>query len=175
MVATCVPPAIRTASGWGGEPEGDLAAGRRRREEANPDQLQELDVVAVRDPVETVEKLVRHPGERLDQGDTRVRDVVVGPFRAVLLDEPLRVVDEVLEAAVVQVRDRQGHRSILRGDHVEGEDEVPGIVRRPDRVADVDVERRGVVRVGGHVDLLHGDPGLPSAQRGAHVDGDPAE
>jgi hypothetical protein len=55
---------------------------------------------------------------------------VVGPLRAALLDEPLGVVDEVLEAAVVEVRDRQAMRSALLGDDVEGEDEVARVVGR---------------------------------------------
>ena len=111
-----------------GEPEGDLATRRRRREQPDPDQLEELHVVPVRDPVDPVQELVRHPGEELDQGDAGVGDVVVRPLRATLLDEPFRVVDEILEAAIVQVGDRQGHRSLLRGDHVEREDEVARVV-----------------------------------------------
>jgi hypothetical protein len=35
---------------------------------------------------------------------------VVGPLRATLLDESFGVVDEVLEAAVVEVRDGQRHQ-----------------------------------------------------------------
>ena len=42
--------------------------------------------------------------------DPGVVDVVVGPLRAASLDEPLGVVDEVLEAAVVQVGRGQHHR-----------------------------------------------------------------
>ena len=79
--------------------------GRRRREERDADQLEELDVVPVGHAVEAVDELVGHPGEQLDERDAGVGDVVVGPLRAALLDEPLGVVDEVLEAAVVEVGD----------------------------------------------------------------------
>src|SRR5256884_5998605 len=65
-----------------------------------------IDVVALRNAVEPVENLVGHPGEGLDQGDPRVGHVVVGPFRALLMDDPLGVVDQVLEASIVEVRDR---------------------------------------------------------------------
>ena len=39
-----------------------------------------------------------------------VRHVVVGPFRAALLDEPLGVVNQVLEPPVVEVGHGQGHQ-----------------------------------------------------------------
>ena len=47
---------------------------------------------------------------------------MVAPLRAALLDEALGVVDEILEAAVVEVRGGQGHgyssrtRSRVRGE-----------------------------------------------------------
>jgi len=66
---------------------------------------------------------------------------VVRPLRATLLDEPFRVVDEILEAAIVQVGDRQGHRSLLRGDHVDGKTRLRGSLADPIGVPDVDVER----------------------------------
>ena len=94
-----------------GQPERDVAARGRRREQPDPDQLEELHVVAVGDAVDAVEELVGHPREELDQGHARVGHVVVRPLRAALLDQALGVVDEVLEAAIVQVGDRQGHRA----------------------------------------------------------------
>ena len=59
--------------------------------------------------VEPVQEQIGHPRERLDQGDARIGDVVIGPFRTALLDETLGVVDEVLERAVVEVRRWKGH------------------------------------------------------------------
>ena len=104
-VATCVPRGMTGTSGLRRrEPERDVGLGRGRREERDADQLEELDVDPVGHPVEPVEQLVGHPGEQLDQRHAGVGDVVVGPLRAALLDEPLGVVDEVLEAAVVEVR-----------------------------------------------------------------------
>ena len=106
----------------------------------------------VRDPVQPVDQLVHHLGERLDQRDARVADVVVGPVGRALLDQALGVVDQVLEVAVVEVRGGQDHvssrpsatsRLVLRN-HVEGEDEVARVVRAADAVGDVDVEHAGV-------------------------------
>ena len=59
--------------------------------------------------VEPVQEQIGHPRERLDQGDARIGDVVIGPFRTALLDETLGVVDEILERAVVEVRRWKGH------------------------------------------------------------------
>ena len=89
------------------QPERHLAAGRGRRPELHPDQLEELDVVQVRHPVQPVDQLIDHLRERLDQGDPGIGDVVVGPGRATLLDQPLGVVDQVLEMPVVEIRGGQ--------------------------------------------------------------------
>ncbi len=91
------------------QPEGHVRRRRRWREEAHPDELQEFHVVAIGHPVETVDELIRHEGERLDQGDTGVRDVVICPFRAAPLDQSFGVVDQVLEAPVVEVGGGQCH------------------------------------------------------------------
>ena len=56
-------------------------------------------------------ELVGHEGECLDERHARVGHVVIRPFGAPGGDEPLRVVDEVLEPAIVEVRHRQGHGS----------------------------------------------------------------
>ena len=110
IVATCVPAGIVTVSGWGADSQNVTGGpGGRRRVEADADQLEELDVVAVGDAVEPVDDLVRHPREQLDQRHARVGHVVVGPLGHALLDEPLGLVDQVLEPAVVEVGDRQGH------------------------------------------------------------------
>jgi hypothetical protein len=75
------------------------------------DQLEKLDVQAVGDAVEPVHELVRHPGERLDERDPRVRDVVVRPFGTALLHHALGLVNEILEASIVEIWDRKGHDS----------------------------------------------------------------
>ncbi|MDQ1028086.1 hypothetical protein QF035_005668 [Streptomyces umbrinus] len=98
-----------------GEPERDLRTGRGGREQRDAHQIQERQVVLLRHPVEPVDDLVGHVGDRLHQGDARVGDVVVGPLRGALLDVALGVVDELLEAAVVEVRGGQGHQRSLSG------------------------------------------------------------
>ncbi len=95
----------------GGEPEVDVGAGDRRREQLHAEQVEEGGVVPVGHPVEPVEQLVDHVRERLDERDPGVRHVVVGPFGRALLDVPLGLVDELLEAPVVQVGGRQGHQA----------------------------------------------------------------
>ena len=111
-VATSVSARTSTVAGCGGrEPERRGAARGRRRVELHADQLEELDVVPVRDPVQPVDQLVDHLGERLDQRDARVADVVVGPVGRALLHQALGVVDQRLEVAVVEVRGGQDHVS----------------------------------------------------------------
>ncbi len=97
------------------QPERDVGAGRRRREQGDPDEVQERQVVLLRDPVEPVDDLVGHVGDRLDEGDAGVGDVVVRPLRGALLDVALGVVDELLEAAVVEVGGGQCHQRSLSG------------------------------------------------------------
>ena len=139
------------------------------------DELQEPQVVPVGDPVQAVEELVDHEGERLDERDAGVGDVVVGPLRAPLLHQAFGVVDEVLEAAVVEVGGGQpAIDAILRRDQVEGEHEVARVVGAPLDVADVDVEGGGVAGVEGDVDVGDLDPGLPPVERGPHLVGDAA-
>src|SRR6476646_6686096 len=55
----------------------------------------------------------------------------------------------------------------LAGDHVEREHEVAAIVRRPDLVADVEVEDPGVGRVEANRDVHDVDTGPPPAERPA--------
>ena len=111
-VATWV--SLRTSTGLRlrrGQPERHVPARGGGRAELDPDQLEELDVVQVRDPVEPVDQLVDHLGNGLDQRHAGVGDVVVGPGRAALLDQPLGVVDEILEVPVVEVGCGQHVRS----------------------------------------------------------------
>ncbi len=95
------------------QPERDAGARGGRGEERDPDEVQEREVVLLRHPVEPVHDLVRHVGDRLDEGHARVGDVVVGPLGSALLDVALGVVDELLEAPVVEVRGGQGHQRSL--------------------------------------------------------------
>ena len=60
-------------------------------------------VVAVGHPVEPVDELVDHVGERLDEGDAGVADVVVSPFRAVLRNAPLGLVNQILKMARIEI------------------------------------------------------------------------
>ena len=94
-----------------GEPEREWCPRRCGREQPDIDELQELHVEAVRDPVEPVQQLIGHPRERLDERDARVGDVVVGPLGTALLHHPFRLVHEVLETAVVEIGDGKCHAS----------------------------------------------------------------
>ena len=108
------------------QPEGDVGARGGRREEGDPDEVEEGEVVLLGDAVEPVDDLVGHVGDRLDERDAGVGHVVVGPLRGALLDVALGVVDELLEAAVVEVGGGQCHQRSLS---VAG----PGGVRRTAR------------------------------------------
>jgi hypothetical protein len=66
-------------------------------------------VELVRDPVEPVDDHLGHPREELDQGHAWVGDVVLGPLRARLRDPFPGLVDEILEAPVVEHDFRQVH------------------------------------------------------------------
>jgi hypothetical protein len=92
-----------------GQPEGDGTGRRGGREQMDTEQVKELDVVPVGHPVQPVDQLIDHLRERLDQRHSGVGDVVVGPFRASLLDQAFGVVDEVLEAPVIEIGGRQRH------------------------------------------------------------------
>src|SRR5438067_9081313 len=92
-----------------GEPKGDAGTSRGGWKEPDADQVQELEVVALWDPIQPVEQLIRHPGEGLDQGYARIGNVVISPFRTLLLDQALGIIDQVLEATIVEVRDRKCH------------------------------------------------------------------
>jgi hypothetical protein len=93
-----------------GEPERDPGVRCGRREQLQTDELEELEVQPVGDPVQPVHQHVGHVGERLDQRDARVADVVVGPAGAAGHDHPLGVVDQLLEAAIVEVRCGECHQ-----------------------------------------------------------------
>jgi hypothetical protein len=74
---------------------------------------QQRDVTPLGHAIEPVQHLVHDVGERLDQRDPGIGDVVIGPLRAAPLDESFAVVDEVLEPPVVEVgrSERHGHSS----------------------------------------------------------------
>ena len=88
----------------GRQPEREVGAGHGRRERLDADQVQEVHVQPVGHLVDPVQHHLAHPGEQLDQRDAGVGQVVVGPLRGVAGDQPLRLVDDVLEGAVVEVR-----------------------------------------------------------------------
>lgn len=86
-------------------------------------------MVLLRHPVEPVDDLVGHMGDGLDQGHPGVRDIVIGPLGAALLDIALGVVDELLKATVVEMGCGQGHQASLSVDAEDAEagDSVDGI------------------------------------------------
>ncbi len=83
---------------------------RSCREQLQPDQFEELEVQTVGHAVEAVQQHVGHVGERLDQCHARVRHVVIGPCRAAGHDHSLGVVDQLLEAPVVEIWCWQCHQ-----------------------------------------------------------------
>ena len=87
-------------------------AGARRggREQLQADQFEELQVQPIRHAVEPVQQDIGHVGERFDQGHARVRHVVVGPRGAAGLNHPLGVVDQLLEASIVEIWCWQCHQ-----------------------------------------------------------------
>ena len=112
MVAALVLTATRCVDSAGAASQNvSGGARRRRRKQPHVDQLEELHVEAIGDPVQPVDELIGHPREGLDQRDARVGHVVVGPLGTALLHHPFRLVDEVLETAVVEIGDGKGHAS----------------------------------------------------------------
>ena len=87
-----------------GEPERHFTLRRSGWAQFEAEQLQELDVIAVGNPVETVDELIDHHREGLDQRDPRIGDVVVGPFRAAPVHESAGVIDQALKGSVVEIR-----------------------------------------------------------------------
>ena len=82
---------------------------RLRRLEADADQVEEGEEILLRHLVEPVDDHLGHPRVELEQGDSRIRRVVVGPLRAVARDEAHGLVHDLLPRAVVEIRNRQGH------------------------------------------------------------------
>src|SRR5581483_7269381 len=64
--------------------------------------------------------------------------------------------------------------SLLRRDHIEGEDEVAGVVGAAAHVVDLDPQGGGGHGIHRHVDLDDLHSGFPALQRGADLVGDPA-
>ena len=67
-----------------------------------PSRFEQRHVQLLRHAVEPVDDRLGQPGEQLDERDPGVGDVVLGPLRAALAMPQARLVDEVLEAAVVE-------------------------------------------------------------------------
>ena len=63
----------------------------------------------VRHSVESVDQLIDQVGEGLDQGDARIGHVVIGPLGIAQLHESLRLVDEILESAIIEIRCGKRH------------------------------------------------------------------
>ena len=72
-------------------------------------EVEELDPVQLRNLVQPEDQLVDHVGEGLDQRDSGVGHVVVGPLGSTLLKEAFRLVDEVLKGAIVQIGGWKAH------------------------------------------------------------------
>ncbi len=84
------------------QPEPDVGVRRGRRLEPHAEQLEQRNVELVGNAVDAVDERLGHPREQLDQRDARIGDVVVCPFRTALGNPNARLVDELLEAAVVE-------------------------------------------------------------------------
>jgi hypothetical protein len=89
------------------QPEADVGVRRGGRLQGDAEQLHQRHVQLVRDAVEPVDDHLGHPREQLDQRHPGVGDVVLGPLGAALRDPQARLVDEVLEVAVVELDDRE--------------------------------------------------------------------
>ena len=85
-----------------GKPEADLCGRAAGRGQAHPQELQQRDVQLVRDAVDAIDEHLGHPREQLDERDPGVRHVVLGPLGAGPMDTQARLVDELLEVAVVE-------------------------------------------------------------------------
>ena len=91
------------------EHEFQAGPGRGGGEHALPEQLEELHVVQVGHPVQPVDELVDEEREGLDERDTGIGHVVVRPLGVAQLHEALGLVDEILEATIVQIRGGKRH------------------------------------------------------------------
>ncbi len=57
----------------------------------------------VRNLIQTVKDRLRHPGEEFDQGYAGIADVMIGPLPCVMGNPFFRLVDQLLECAVVKL------------------------------------------------------------------------
>ncbi len=94
----------------GGQPERRRSPRGDSWKQLQTDKFQKLGVVPVRNPVQSVDELVHHLRECLDQGDARIADIVIGPLRHAALYEAFGVVDQRLEVAIVQIGCGKGHQ-----------------------------------------------------------------
>jgi len=90
-----------------GELHSRVRGGRRSKRFA--EEVEKLDPVQLRNLVQPKDQLVDHVGEGLDQRDSGVGHVVVGPLGSTLLKEAFRLVDEVLKGAIVQIGGWKAH------------------------------------------------------------------
>ncbi len=85
----------------GGKTEGDIHHRRFGWLKVNTNEFHELDVILLRHPVQPVEKHVYHPGEKLNQCNSRVAEIVVRPFGTIERNLAPRLADNVLKFTVV--------------------------------------------------------------------------
>ena len=81
--------------------------------EADAEQREEREALPLRDQVGAVEQRVAEPGEQLDQRAARIAEPGIRPLRGVRRDARDQVFDEVVEAAVIQARWKNGHARFL--------------------------------------------------------------
>ena len=75
---------------------------RPRRLEADAEQREEHQALALGDQVGAIEQRVAEPGEQLDQRAAGIAEPRIRPLRRVRRNARDQVLDEVVEAAVVQ-------------------------------------------------------------------------
>ncbi len=69
----------------------------------------------VRHPVQPIDQLIGHVSEGLDERDTRIGNVVIGPGGIAQLDQSLGLIDEVLETSIIEVGGGKRHGSTSVG------------------------------------------------------------
>ena len=90
--------------------EGQLGPRRLRGGRLDPEELEELHVVQLGNLVDAVEERLGHPREELEQRDPGIAVVVVRPLGRVPRDAGARLLEEVVEGAVVEERRRERHQ-----------------------------------------------------------------
>ena len=96
-----------------GKADGDVEREHRvrgtRRLRRKPDQREKLLAVACSDAIEPKHIRFGHPREQLDERDTGIVDVVIGPSGRVARNQGAPLLHQVRPAAIVEVRQGQRH------------------------------------------------------------------